>query len=65
MRSFVLRVQSRDWRSFVKQSFHIELRNGLQEMIAFVERQRLAIGEFAHLRYPTDQKNTLPNCQKN
>ena len=28
----------------------MELRNGLRELIALAERQRLAIGDFAHLR---------------
>ena len=28
----------------------MELRNGLRELTAFAERQRLAIGDFAHLR---------------
>ena len=46
----VLRFESRDWRSFVEHSFHVELRNGLRELTAFAEGQRLAIGDFAHLR---------------
>ena len=33
-----LRFESRDWRSLVQQSFHMELRNGLRELIAFAER---------------------------
>ena len=33
-----LRFESRDWRSLVWYSFHVELRNGLGELIAFAER---------------------------
>ena len=34
----VLRFESRDWRSLVQHSFHVELRNGLRELTAFAER---------------------------
>ena len=34
----VLRFESRNWRSLVEHSFHVELRNGLQELAAFAER---------------------------
>ena len=33
----VPRLESRDWRSFVHHSFHMELRNVLRELIAFAE----------------------------
>ena len=55
----VLRFESRDWRSLVQYSFHVELRNGLRELIAFAERQRLAIGDFAHLTKHMGKKGTI------
>ena len=33
----VPRFGSRDWRSFVQHSFHVELRNGLQKLTALAE----------------------------
>ena len=33
-----LRFESRDWRSLVQHSFHVELQNGLRELTAFAER---------------------------
>ena len=33
----VPRFESRDWRSFVEHSFHVELQNGLRELTAFAE----------------------------
>ena len=32
-----LRFESRDWRSLVQYSFHVDLRNGLRELTAFAE----------------------------
>ena len=32
-----LRFESRDWRSLVYYSFHVDLRNGLRELTAFAE----------------------------
>ena len=32
-----LRFELRDWHSFVRQSFHVELRYGLRELTAFNE----------------------------
>ena len=34
----VLRFESRDWRSLVQHSFHVEQHDGLRELTAFVER---------------------------
>ena len=42
----MLRFGSHDWRLLIEHSFHVELRNGSQELTAFAEHWRLAIGDF-------------------
>ena len=46
IRIAVLRFESRNWRSFEKYWFHVELRNGLRELTAFAQPWHLAIGDW-------------------